>query len=134
MPNSNHPHPRLTFITHQDKAMLRANFAHIDTQEAGQVLLVLVDWLRQQPEKSVRVLFDTTGAKYDPAQSIQWKSYSDVFMKHMNSSAVIGLNPLVRATVNTFLNLLEVLGYKGLERHGRVFENEAEALTWLANN
>jgi hypothetical protein len=91
---------RVKFIVHSWRQILLLDFSHCSTDEAINVIDKAIKVIRSQPESSLLIVTDVTGAKYDLKVIEKFKEFTSGNKPFVKASAVVGLAELQKVVYN----------------------------------
>jgi hypothetical protein len=111
----------------------------LDVSQASslEILNLLDDFsvlLSQPYAHPLRVLMDFTNAAYEPSISSKWKA---AWLQHafkIHALSAFGASGLSVQALQSFVDLLDFLGYPQPEKKLRLFKAREEALLWLTDS
>jgi hypothetical protein len=116
---------RTRFIEHKGKPVLLLDFAGIrDPEEALREIQVSRRFVAAQPRGSLRVMTLVRDARYNAAVLQGMKELATHNAPYVKASAVVGMSGLHRIAYQAVILFSK--------RNIKTFDNEAEALDWLA--
>jgi hypothetical protein len=117
---------RIRFVKHRDKLILMIDF----TQCSGEEMLVLLDEFRDQvasnPENSLLILADFTGAHFDKSVITRMKEVLVLDRPYVKHAAWVGTKSLP----HVFYENLKSFSQRELP----CFETREEAMDWLVKD
>ena len=116
---------RTRFIDHKGKRILLLDYAGMrDPQEAVREIRTSMELVARQPKGSLRVLTLVRDARYNAAVLQGMKELAAHNAPYVKASAVVGMSGLHRIAYQAVILFSK--------RNIRTFDDEAEALDWLA--
>jgi hypothetical protein len=91
---------RVRFIVHSWRQILLLDFSHCSTDEAINIIDEAIEVIRSQPESSLLIVTDVTGAKYDLKVIEKFKEFTNGNKPYVKASAVVGLDELQKVVYN----------------------------------
>jgi hypothetical protein len=90
------PNERIRFIDHEGRRILFIDFSNCTAAEVERIARIVPDYVTAEPQKSVLILSDFTGASFDK-DALRTMQQSAVFDKpFVKKSALIGTGTLPR--------------------------------------
>jgi len=114
---------RTRFIEHQGKKILFVDGSHCSPKELENLVRLVPSYVTEQPEGSVLLLADFTGAKFDRNAVEQMKQGTVYDRPHLKRSAWYGTDTLPRVFYEHLKNFSQ--------RDLPTFKTREEALAWL---
>ena len=116
--------PDVTFIDHRGKRILLMDISDQHDPDASIALgRRALEVITAQPEGSLLLLTDVSGARFNTGATAFMKEYSSVITPYVHASAIVGVGGIMRVILST---LVRVSG-----REIRVCGTRQEALDWL---
>ncbi len=119
---------RVRWIEHASRRILLLDFSHATV---GESLALIADFCKivdAEPDDSVYLLSNVTGAVYDSAVAQQWKAARFERTHKIRRSSIYGLSGLVGIAVRAFHQALALFGKK---TDLRICGNLEDSLKWL---
>lgn len=114
----------VSFITHNNKQILYLDVTNSPDVETSMAQFDEAKRVCQmQPEKSVLLLTDVTGAHYNTEATNHMKEFSAAITPYVRASAAVGVTGIMRIIVRS---LIRISG-----RDIRIFDTIDEAKDWL---
>jgi len=114
---------RVKFIIHKWRQILLLDGSHCSLEEAIKGIDEAEKVIRSQPESSLLILTDVTGARYDLEVIEKLKEFTNGNKPYVRASAVIGLDTLQKVVYNA-VTLFS-------KRTFPVFDDIEKAKDWL---
>ena len=92
---------RVRFIVHRWRQILLLDFSHCSADEVINIIDEAIAVIRSQPESSLLIVTDVTGAKYDLKVIEKFKEFTSGNKPYVRASAVVGLDELQTVVYNT---------------------------------
>jgi len=127
----NDPHSvinRVRWIDHNKRRILLLDFSHAKVEESLALINDFCKVVDAEPDDSVYLLTDVTGADYDSSVAQQWKAARFVRTHKIRRSAVFGLSGLIEIAIRAFHQALALFGKKS---DLKICGNLEESLRWL---
>lgn len=106
--------------------VLSLDFAKLDIKEAYEVINYSAGIVEKMPKNSICTLTNITEAKFNQDLIDALKKFAQKNKPHVIAGAVIGVDGIKKTLFNA---ILKVTGRQNL----KMFDNENDALTWLAS-
>jgi hypothetical protein len=91
---------RIKFTTHEWRQILLIDWSHCTPDEVINLIDEAKEIIRSQPNSSLLILTDVTGAKYNMEVIEHLKEYTAGNKPYVKASAVVGLDGLQRTVYN----------------------------------
>jgi hypothetical protein len=117
------PMERVKFIKHNWRQILLLDFSGCSVDEAIKTIAEASEIIRSQPESSVSILTDVTGARYNLEVVEKLKVFTSGNKPYVRASAVVGLDGLGKIVYNAVIMFSK--------RKISVFEDIEKAKDWL---
>jgi hypothetical protein len=91
---------KVKFIIHKWRQILLLDFSHCSTDEAINIIDEAIEVIRSQPESSLLIVTDVTGAKYDLKVIDKFKEFTSGNKPYVKASAVVGLDEFQKVVYN----------------------------------
>jgi len=114
---------RVSFIEYKGKKFLYMDVSNLDAREMLENIANAKKIIRSQPEKSVFVLTDVTGMRFDSEVTTAMKEYVAGNKPYVVASAVVGVTGLKMIVVNS---IMKFAGRKLV-----LFDTIEQAKDWL---
>jgi hypothetical protein len=99
------------------------DFSHCSADEAKNVIHEAIEVIRSQPESSLLIVSDVTGAKYDLKVIEKFKEFTSGNKPYVKASAVVGLDEFQKVVYNAATLFSK--------RHLPLFDDIEKAKDWL---
>jgi hypothetical protein len=114
---------RVNFIAHKWRQLLFIDFSHCSEKEALDIMEEANAIIRSQPESSLLILTDVTGARYNLEVVEKLKQFTRDNTPYVRASAVVGLDGLKKVVYNAVIMFSR--------RKISVFDDTEQAKDWL---
>ena len=94
---------RVRFIVHHWRQILLLDFSHCIADKVITVIDEATEVIRLQPESSLLIVTDVTGAKYDLRVIEKFKEFTSGNKPYVRASAVVGLDRLQKVAYNAVI-------------------------------
>ena len=94
---------RVQFIKHNYRQILLLNFSCCSVDEAIQTIAEASEIIKSQPESSLLILTDVTGARYNLEVVEKLKQFTRDNTPYVRASAVVGLDGLKKVIYNAVI-------------------------------
>ena len=91
---------RVRFIVHRWRQILLLDFSHCSIDEVTNIIDQAIGVIRSQPESSLLIATDVTGARYDLKVIEKFKEFTSGNKRYIRASAVVGLDELQKVVYN----------------------------------
>ena len=114
---------RIRFIEHRGKQILLVDISHCSAREVSTLARLVPSYVTSEPQASVLLLADFTGAEFDRIAIERLKESAVFDRPHLKRSAWVGLEKLP----HIFYEHIKSFSRRDLP----VFNTRAEAMDWL---
>jgi len=114
---------RIRFIEHRGKQILLVDISHCSAREVETLARLVPSYVTSEPQASVLLLADFTGAEFDRIAIERLKESAVFDRPHLKRSAWVGLEKLP----HIFYEHIKSFSRRDLP----VFNTRAEAMDWL---
>ena len=116
---------RIRFIEHKGKQILLADLSHCTPAEVAKIALLVPSYVTSEPQGSVLLLADFTGAEFDRIAIERLKESAVFDRPHLKRSAWVGIERLPKVFYEHIKNFSQ--------RDLPAFENREKAMDWLVS-
>jgi hypothetical protein len=117
---------RIRFVEHRGKQILLADLSHCTPREVEKIALLVRSYVTNEPQGSVLLLADFTGAAFDRIAIERLKESAVFDRPHLKRSAWVGIEKLPKVFYEHIKNFSQ--------RDLPAFATREQAMHWLVSN
>jgi hypothetical protein len=117
---------RISTIEHKGKQIILADMSHCTAREVEKVALLVPSYVTPEPQGSVLLLADFTGAQFDRIAIERLKESAVFDRPHLKRSAWVGIESLPKV----FYEHIKTFSQRDLP----AFKTREEAMDWLVSD
>jgi|SRR5271165_262795 len=117
---------RIRIVEHKGKQILLADLSHCTPREVEKIALLVPSYVTTEPEGSVLLLADFTGAEFDRIAIERMKESAVFDRPHLKRSAWVGIESLPKV----FYQHIKTFSQRDLP----AFKTREEAMDWLVSD